>query len=101
MFEWVFAQAHTDMTPLTKPLTREEMQERADQHNYITGTVAVSSEVLTRDLEERMDAIAEALTGSPLLMDIGYTIVGLNDKETLALEVSGDISAIIEEEWDE
>ena len=102
---FTFAKPHTDETPLTEPLTVEQMKERRTDDNWVKGTVVLDEDVLGYDLEEKLDAIAEALTDSCLLMDIQYDIVGIGtdeDKGSLAVEVEGDVSAIADsDEWDE
>ena len=50
-------------------------------------------EIIDNDLEGLLDILSERATGSPLLMDISYRIVG-HENDTLKIEVDGDISAI-------
>lgn len=42
----------------------------------------------------KLDLISEKLTNSPLLMEINYSVVGV-DGEMILLKVSGDVSEII------
>jgi len=99
---FTYARPHTDDPPLDQPLTVEQMKERRDEDNCITGTIILDKGVLGYDLEEKLDAIAEALTGSCLLMDINYDIVGIGEDGTLAVEVSGDVSGIEQsDQWNE
>jgi hypothetical protein len=97
---FVFAQDHTDEVPLTEPLTKEQLEGRvaADPDGRVRGTVLIDSGDLIslESIEDQLDLIAEALVGSPLLMDISYTIVGLDHEQNLAIEVSGDPSQVLE-----
>ena len=69
-----------------------------DDNNYIRGIVKVAlSDMIENDLEGFLDLISEKLTGSPLLMDIGYEPVSVFEEE-LYLLVSGDVSGILDEE---
>jgi hypothetical protein len=53
------------------------------------------SEIIDTDLEGFLDILSERATGSPLLMDISYRIVSV-ENDTLKIEVDGDTSAIEE-----
>jgi hypothetical protein len=62
-----------------------------NRQGYITGTVAIDlGDVIDGDLEAFLDLLSEALTGSGLLMDINYRLVGVDDDHTMRLEVTGD-----------
>jgi len=81
---------------LSKPLTLEQLKEQADEDNYVSGVVLVDlSDAIDNDLEGWLDLLSEKLTGSPLLMDINYRVVGQRDNE-LKIEVTGDVSGIID-----
>jgi hypothetical protein len=74
--------------PWTAPNGRQYTPSR---QGYVTGTVAVGlGDVIDGDLEAFLDLLSEALTGSGLLMDIGYRLVGIDGDHTLRLEVTGD-----------
>lgn len=80
------------------PLTKEAVCRYKDDNNYIRGIVKVElSDMIENDLEGFLDLISEKLTGSPLLMDIGYEPVSVFEEE-LYLLVSGDVSGILDEE---
>lgn len=80
------------------PLTKEAVCRYKDDNNYIRGIVKVAlSDMIENDLEGFLDLISEKLTGSPLLMDIGYEPVSVFEEE-LYLLVSGDVSGILDEE---
>jgi hypothetical protein len=65
-----------------------------DESGYITGEVAVDLGVfIDHLLEGVIDVLSEALTGSSLLMDVGWRVVG-HDGDTLGLLVSGDPSEV-------
>lgn len=80
------------------PVTKEAVCRYKDDNNYIRGIVKVElSDMIENDLEGFLDLISEKLTGSPLLMDIGYEPVSVFEEE-LYLLVSGDVSGILDEE---
>ena len=82
------------------PLTKEAVCRYKDDNNYIRGIVKVElSDLIENDLDGFLDLISEKLTGSPLLMDIGYEPVSVSE-EGLYLLVSGDVSEICDEEQD-
>lgn len=82
------------------PLTKEAVCRYKDDNNYIRGIVKVElSDMIENDLDGFLDLISEKLTGSPLLMDIGYEPVSVSE-EGLYLLVSGDVSEICDEEQD-
>lgn len=51
------------------------------------------SEIIDTDLEGFLDILSERATGSPLLMDISYKVIGC-ENDTLKIEVDGDPSEI-------
>ena len=67
---------------------------------YQTFEVKVSlSELIDHNLEGFLDLISELATGSPLLMDINYALIGVDtDEQAVILRVTGDTSAIEENE---
>lgn len=65
-------------------------------NGFVSGKVRVElSEMIGVDLEGFLDLISERLTGSELLCDLSYEIVGLSG-ETPVLLVTGDPQMIIE-----
>ena len=44
-----------------------------------------------------LDLISESLVGSDLLMDIVYKVVGVVNDDMILLQVSGDVSSILED----
>lgn len=57
------------------------------------------SELLDNDFEGFLDLISELATGTQLLMDISYEIIGVDaEEQAVIFSVIGDTSAIEEEE---
>lgn len=84
------------MKVISEPLTVKEMKRRSDANGYLVGVVAIDlSDAIDNDLEGWLDILSEKLTGSPLLMDISYGVVG-HDGDELHVKVTGDISQVIE-----
>lgn len=82
---------------LNKPLTRAEATEIADDDNYIEVIIPVAlSEIIRGDLEAFLDLISKVVTGTELLMDSNYELVGMTSERELLLRVSGDISMCYE-----
>lgn len=78
----------------------ENINEKLDE-NYIEGVVNIDlDDIISVDLEGFLDILSKRLTGSPLLMDISYEVVG-NDGNTLKIKVTGDNSMIDEKNEDE
>ena len=87
------------MEYLTKPMTVEEMKKNMNNDCFIKGNVAINlSDAIDNDLEGFLDILSENLTGSPLLMDISYKVVGCEDGDMLIIEVIGDVSNILDSE---
>ena len=66
---------------------------------YVSAVISCHiSDMIDRDYEQFLDYIAIQMCNNDLLMDIDYEIVGLDtdDKNTVYLLVSGDVSNIIE-----
>ncbi len=90
-----------DMPIQQAPYTTEQMKALKNKDNYITGNLVVHvSELINNDLESFLDRLSEALTGSPLLMNIDYSIIGVLSPDDLIIKVSGDVTAILEPEPD-
>lgn len=92
---------------LEKPLSIMEMLDRCDADLYVEGlyvegdVVIDLSELIDHDLEGILDIMAERLTGSPLLMDVNYSLVDILDKNSAIMRVRGDITNILETDMDE
>jgi hypothetical protein len=67
-----------------------------DDNGYIAGEVTVDLDAFTdHNLEGVIDLLSEALTGSSLLMDVAWQVVGHDGDDTLRLLVSGDPSEVV------
>lgn len=73
-----------------------------DEHDYITVTVEVDlSEFINNDHEGVLALLSEKATGTELLSDISYTVIG-HRSNMLEIKVTGCISDLLElEEIDE
>ncbi len=92
----------TAQRPLTQPLDVEEMQRMAEQNDgYVKGVVAIDfGDVVDGGPEGLLDTLSHRLTGSGLLTDVTYSIVG-HDDDTLLIEVEGDTSLFLDDLlWD-
>lgn len=86
------------------PLSIEDIRNSVDENGRIEGIIKVHiSDIIDRNLDEFLDFISVALTGSDLLMNIYYETVALSntEKDTLYVRVSGDASSILEMAGDE
>lgn len=92
---------------LEKPLSIMEMLDCCDADLYVEGlyvegdVVIDLSELIDHDLEGILDIMAERLTGSPLLMDVNYSLVDILDKNSAIMRVRGDVTNILETDMDE
>lgn len=85
-----------DLNVLTEPLTQEQMKAMMNENCYVTAIVPVYvSDLIDNDLEGVLDLLSELMTGSLCLMNIGYKVVGVIDEYTLAIQVEGDVSEVI------
>lgn len=94
-----------NMKVLEKPYTQQEMKELMDENGYVTGRVAIPlSDIIDHNFEEFLDLVAKKLVDNDCLMDINYKAVGIDNIESgdadIILEVSGDVSEIIEDDKD-
>lgn len=83
---------------MDEPYTTGQMKEalRGASEGYITGIVPVDlSDIVEGDLESFLDLLSEKVTGTELLMDINYDVVGF-EENTLFIKVTGDVSNIVE-----
>jgi hypothetical protein len=83
---------------LEKPMTLDQILECSDENGYIRGKIAVNINAFGfSDSEENLDELSEKLTGTTMLLDIGFKVTGIRDDQTVILEVSGDASEVIRE----
>ena len=81
--------------PRMKPLSRQEMRATVRRGDYVSGVVAVDlGEIIDYDHEWLLNECSALLTGSELLMDISFKVVG-HHGDTLWLRVSGDASEVV------
>jgi hypothetical protein len=79
--------------PLFKKAIRDFLDANPD--GYIRGVVAMDlSDLIDNDFESILHMMSEKLTGTELLTDIHFKIVGFVGETTLHIEVSGDLSQI-------
>lgn len=79
---------------LTEPLTYKDV----DENGWVEGVVPVDFDDVFRGFEEFLDLLSALLVNSSLLMDISYSVVGVEGGDVLHVLVSGDASAVFEEE---
>ena len=66
-----------------------------DKEGLVHGVVSVDlDEVIGHTIEDFLDLLSTRLTGTELLCDIRYTIVGIDKPDTFYFEVVGDPSMI-------
>jgi hypothetical protein len=81
--------------PRTAPFSQASLRASVRRGEYVSGIVAVDlGDIIDRDLEGLLDELSMLLTGSELLMDITYTVVG-HEGQTLWLEVTGDATEVV------
>ena len=74
----------------------ELLKEVTKGDGYITGIVAMSVfEMVGVDIDYFNDVVSMKLTGSPLLMDITYEIIG-HEGDDVIFNVTGDASDMVE-----
>jgi hypothetical protein len=84
-------------TVLQQPLSKKAIRDFSDAKpgNYIRGIVAMDlSDLIDNDFEGILHLMSEKLTGTGLLTDIHFKIVGFEDDTKLHIEISGDLSQI-------
>lgn len=99
-YDWTIIETVT-ADVLEKPLTTAELANKCDDNCYVTGNILMDlSEFTNNDFETILDIMSERLTGRSVLMDINYTIIDTLPNNMLVVQVSGDVSNIIEENTD-
>lgn len=89
--------------PITAARLRSLYEAMGNEVKPVTGVVRVDlGEVIDLNLEGFLDLLSERLTGTPLLGDIQYQVVGLGRSEDeLLIRVSGDVTQIVDDMGDE
>lgn len=89
-----------EIKTITSPLTIKEIQDMVDNNDgdtYITAIVPIDlGFIIDNDLEDFLDEISEKLVDNPLFMDISYKIVGSTQENEALIQVTGDVSAILD-----
>lgn len=81
-----------------EPLTIAEMKKIVDEDNFGSVQVLVElDDMIDNDLEAFLDILVERI-GAPLLMNVEYKVVGVEDEYTVVMKVTGDFSEVFEEE---
>ena len=79
-------------------LTRQQMERQLYEMGQCSGVVAVDlNDIIDGDLESFLDLLSTLLTGSPMLSDIEYKVVGADAGDVL-IEVDGDPTLILADE---
>lgn len=74
------------------PYTKEEILNKKTEDGYIEGIVYIPIyEAIGEDNEFFYDTLSERLVGSPLLCDITYRVIGIDDNENLIVSVRGSV----------
>lgn len=79
----------------TKPISKKELKQAIRAGEWVKGIVAIDLSDCFEGFETFLDLCSEALTGTCLLQDINYTVVGAKGN-TLHVEVEGDPSACLD-----
>lgn len=82
---------------IESPLTLDEVLERKDERNHITGILAVSIETLIEiDGDEGFhDYVCENLVGGRMF-EVVYSLID-REGDTLYLEITGDVTPLLED----
>lgn len=83
-------------TTPTGILPKNDMLRMMKQNNCIQGIVRVDiNELTTYDFEMFLDILSIRLTGTDLLSDISYQVIGCEINNTLLVHVTGDATNIL------
>lgn len=84
---------------LDEPLSKAQIEHqwKADKHGRIKGVVRVElDDLIGKSLESVLDILSERLTGTEVLSDTSYAVVGIEGETTLLVEVCGEASMVLE-----
>jgi len=85
------------MEVLNAPYTIEEIKEKKDSMNYISGIVSVSFfDTVKMDEDGFLDTISEKLVEKSTLREILFEVVGHKEND-IFIKVTGNVSDILEE----
>lgn len=96
----------TQLQPLSRPMTLDEIRAAQDDAGYIKAVISVSlCELISYDLEEFNDLIEERTVEHGILSDIGYKVVDqvLSDdgSSDVLIEVTAEVDLSSYEDMDE
>lgn len=80
------------------PLRQDQAERMMEDHGgYIEGTVAIDIDyMINNDSESFLDLLSQKLTGTELLQDISYRVVGHKSPGTIYMQVRGNPSEALE-----
>jgi hypothetical protein len=83
---------------LKEPLTRAEILEMANEKNHwwVSGVISVDLNEMFGDFEAFLDLASERLTGTIMLSDISYEVVGFEPNNILHMKIGGDAAEVLE-----
>ena len=93
-------------TLLHVPYDMDQIRVLRDEENYISGVVDMDLSEIATDFESFLDTLSSKLTGTELLMNITYRIVGCTVGDvsgevgsgSVHIEVRGDLDMILDME---
>lgn len=81
--------------------TMKQTKPHIEDDGLLYGVIEVEiNDIIDRDLEQFLDFISEKLTGTEVLSDIQYSVVGHKMPDAILLEVSGDPHFLLEHNAD-
>lgn len=82
----------------TDTLSISEIKEQMDEDHYIHNIVSVNIyNIIDMNFDQFLDHLSILLTGTDILSDINYKMVGIDD-DNILFKVSGNVDLIIENE---
>ena len=84
------------MDYIEEPLNYEDIRTTMDSNCYVTANISIHLfDILYNDVNEFLECLSNTLTGTPLLEDIKYKIIGVKENNILIVEVTGDVSSVL------
>lgn len=84
-------------TEITGILSEQTMRKMMKEDNRISGIAYIDiNDMINGNIEDFNDLLSEQLTGTDLLTDISYEIIGIADNQTALIYVTGDAANILE-----
>lgn len=96
-FDWEMIDAVHDNI-LSDPMSMKQLVLSTSENDpYVKGYVLIEpNEMLETDLDGFLDLLSARLTGNICLMDVDYTPVDTTEDGRIVMQVSGDVSDILE-----